>query len=142
MEATPRSNATEIAAISLGDARYPPLLRQIADPPARLYVRGDAAALVRADAVAVVGTRRMTRYGEGCAMRIAGALAAAGTPVVSGLALGIDAAAHEATLGSGGIAVAVLAAGVADGDIGPRANFGLAKRILAAGGALVSEFPS
>ena len=132
----------DVAVIRISDQRYPPLLREIADPPAQLYVRGNAAILLREDLVAVVGMRQMTRYGETVAGRLAGSLACAGVPVVSGLALGIDAAAHEAVLASGGVAIAVLAAGVADNDIGPRANFGLAKRILATGGALISEFPS
>lgn len=140
MNARRNNTENDIAVIALDDARYPPLLRHIADPPARLFVRGNAALLGRIDAVAVVGTRKMTRYGETAAGWIASALASAGIPIVSGLALGVDAAAHEATLAAGGIAIAVLAVGVADGDIGPRTNFGLAQRILAFGGALISEF--
>ncbi len=137
-----RRAASDIVVIPLDDPRYPPLLRQIADPPAKLFARGDLAVLSREDAIAVVGTRQMTRYGEAVTKQLVAPLAAAGTPIVSGLALGIDAIAHEATVGSGGLAIAVLAAGVADRDIGPRANFGLARRILSSGGVLISEFPS
>ncbi len=137
-----RSASRDIAIIPLHDPRYPPLLRRVYDPPAALYVRGDINVISRTDAIAVVGTRQMTRYGETVATRIASSVAATGTPIISGLALGIDAVAHEATLAAGGIAVAVLAAGVADRDIGPRANFGLAQRILKNGGVLLSEFPS
>lgn len=140
----PRLN--EIVEIPLGDPRYPPLLARIVDPPAALYIRGDAALLRRTDMVAVVGTRKLTRYGATAAESIAGALARAGTPIVSGLAIGIDAVAHEAALAASGPTIAVLAGGVDDGSIGPQTNFGLAMRILQDGGALISEnvegFPS
>lgn len=127
--------------IRLKDPRYPPLLTQTADPPFLLYVRGDASLLARTDTVAVVGTRKATRYGLTATAHLVGPLAAAGVPIVSGLALGIDAAAHEAALAAGGKTVAILAAGVSDDDISPRTNYGLAQRILRAGGAIVSEKP-
>lgn len=130
-----------LIAIHLGDARYPALLRQTADPPRELFVRGDVSILAHPDLVAVVGTRKCTRYGTQATSLLVGALAAAGAPIVSGLALGIDAAAHEAALLTGGRTIAVLPAGVCDADIGPRANYGLAQRILKSGGALVSEMP-
>jgi DNA processing protein len=126
-----------LIAIHLGDARYPALLRQTADPPRELFVRGDVSLLARPDLVAVV----CTRYGTQATSLLVGALAASGAPIVSGLALGIDAAAHEAALLAGGRTIAVLPAGVCDADIGPRANYGLAQRILKSGGALVSEMP-
>jgi DNA processing protein len=88
--------------------------------------------------VAIVGSRRPSPYGEAVAERLATDLAAAGVIVVSGLALGVDAAAHEGALESGGCTVAVLGTGV--DIVYPRANADLAARILAAGGALVSQF--
>ncbi len=88
--------------------------------------------------VAIVGSRRPSPYGEAVAERLASDLALTGAVVVSGLALGIDAAAHEGALRAGGCTVAVLGTGV--DVIYPRANSGLAERILASGGALVSRF--
>jgi DNA processing protein len=89
--------------------------------------------------VAVVGARRPTPYGEAVAERLATDLAAAGVVVVSGLALGVDAAAHEGALIGGGCTVAVLGSGV--DVIYPAANADLARRLLHAGGAIVSQFP-
>lgn len=132
----------ETTRIGLNDPRYPPLLKETADPPAFLYIRGDAGLLSRTDCLAVVGTRKCTRYGLEATALLAGDLAAGGAPIVSGLALGIDAAAHEAALAAGGKTIAVLAAGVEDDDIGPRTNYGLAQRILRSGGAIVSEKPT
>jgi DNA processing protein len=90
--------------------------------------------------VAIVGARRPTPYGEAVAERLAADLAAAGVVVVSGLALGIDAAAHEGALQVGGCTVAVLGTGV--DVIYPAAHVELAGRIAAGGGALVSQFPA
>ena len=131
---------TAVTRIPLGDARYPPLLAASYGPPDALFVRGNAALLARTDMVAVVGTRKLTRYGAEACTRIASALADAGVPVVSGLALGIDAVAHEAALAAHAPTIAVLAGGIQDADITPQTNFGLAMRILAGGGALISEF--
>jgi DNA processing protein len=89
--------------------------------------------------VAIVGARRPTPYGEAVAERLATDLAQAGVGVVSGLALGVDAAAHEGALLGEGYTVAVLGTGV--DVVYPAANTGLAARILEAGGALVSQFP-
>jgi DNA processing protein len=86
-----------------------------------------------------VGARRPTPYGEAVAERLAADLAQAGVVVVSGLALGVDAAAHQGALEACGVTLAVLGTGV--DVIYPRANSELAARILAQGGALVSEFP-
>lgn len=131
----------DMTVIKLADQRYPPLLKETADPPSLLYVRGASDLLVRKDLVAVVGTRKTTRYGIQATASLAGELAQAGAIIVSGLALGIDAAAHEAALAAAGPTIAVLPAGVTDDDIGPRANYGLAQRILQRGGALISEKP-
>lgn len=130
-----------IAVIRIGDAAYPRLLREIADPPSALYVRGDAAALSHPLPIAVVGTRKMTAYGSAAVRIVARPAAAAGAAIVSGLALGVDAAAHAAALDAGGVTIAVLAGGVDAPSVGPRTNAGLAERIVASGGALVSERP-
>ncbi len=123
----------------LSDARpdYPRVLREIYDPPAVLFVRGG---LQASDAlsVGVVGTRHATQYGLRQAERLAGGLARAGLTVVSGLARGIDAAAHRGALAGGGRTLAVLASGVL--NIYPPEHAQLAAEV-AAHGALLSEAP-
>jgi DNA processing protein len=93
---------------------------------------------LRRPCVAVVGTRAATPYGRRAAAEIAGELAKAGCCIVSGLALGIDACAHEAALAAGGATVGVLGSG--HGRFFPRANLRLAQRMIAAGGAVLSPF--
>lgn len=118
------------------DDAFPPLLRETFDPPVVLWVRGDLVA--EAPAVALVGTRRATEYGRQTAHALAAALAARGVTVVSGLAYGIDAAAHRGALEGGGRTVAVLGSG-AD-RIYPGRHAELARAITEQG-AVVSEFP-
>lgn len=119
------------------DDAYPPLLRRIASPPAMLFVAGDPGLLWR-PTVAVVGSRAATAGGRANAAQFAEALARAGLCVASGLAAGIDAAAHAATLDAGGATVAVLGTGP---DIAyPARNRPLMARIEASG-AVVSEHP-
>jgi DNA processing protein len=119
------------------DPRYPELLRLTADPPPLLYVRGQ---LTEADerAIAIVGTRKATRAGREVAANFARDLAANGMTVVSGLAHGIDTAAHEGSLAAGGRTIAVLGTGI-DIDYPPE-NRTLADRISEQG-AILSEFP-
>ncbi len=117
---------------------YPRDLLELADPPGVLFTRGDPSLLGRKRTVALVGARRATTYGRRMAHRLAAHWAAEGVSVVSGLALGIDAAAHEGALCSGGATVAVLGCGVDRPT--PRSNLGLARRV-AERGLLVSEFP-
>lgn len=131
----------EIEVVRIGDDRYPPLLRTIHDPPAQLYVRGTVEALRQTTSLAVVGARKMTPYGGTAVRMLVPAAARAGAVIVSGLALGVDAAAHAACLDCGGTTVAVLAGGVDAPSVGPRTNAALAERIVATGGALVSEHP-
>ena len=116
---------------------YPWRLSRLRDPAPVLSVIGDVSAL-RDPAVAIVGARAATAYGRGVARRVAGALAGAGLVIVSGLARGIDAEAHQAALAAGGRTVAVQACG--PDQVYPRAHRGLAARI-AAQGAIVSELP-
>jgi DNA processing protein len=119
------------------DADYPRPLRQIHDPPGVLFRRGQANPQDEL-AVAIVGTRHATRYGLAQAERLAGSLARTGFTVVSGLARGIDAAAHRGALSAGGRTIAVLASGLL--EIYPPEHKGLADEV-AASGYLLSEAP-
>ena len=122
--------------LALGDAAYPQPLLESPDPPLLLYVQGDLAALGAAS-LAIVGSRKPTAQGLDHARRFAQAFAEAGLVVVSGLALGIDGAAHEGALEGGGRTIAVLGTGI--DRLYPRRHAELAARV-AAQGALVSEF--
>jgi DNA processing protein len=123
--------------VALDDARYPPRLLEIADPPPVLYVAGRPELLAE-PAVAIVGSRNATAQGMHDAEAFAHALSAAGLGVVSGLALGIDAAAHRGGLAAGGSSIAVM-------GTGPDVCYPADNRALAAAlsrdGCLVSEFP-
>lgn len=123
--------------LALDDTDYPPRLRQISDPPPLLYCRG---AIEPADecAIAIVGSRRCTPYGMRIAERLARSLARAGLTVVSGLARGIDAAAHRGALAAGGRTFAVLANGLC--KVYPPEHEALAAEISNAG-AILSEMP-
>lgn len=126
-----------VAVVTMEEPAYPARLAGIAMPPHVLYLQGDPAALSADRSVAVVGTRRATTAGRTVAGRVATALVAADAVVVSGLAFGIDGAAHDATLRAGGRTVAVIGGGHA--VLAPRAHSRLAAAIVAAGGAVVSE---
>jgi DNA processing protein len=123
--------------IPLGDARYPELLRRVFDPPPVLFCRGRSD-LLSAVNVGVVGTRHPTPYGMAAAERLAGDLARAGVTIVSGMARGIDTAAHKAALAGEGTTIAVLGCGV--DIVYPSENRKLAAEI-AAKGLILSEFP-
>lgn len=127
----------KMALVLREDAQYPPLLRQIAHPPHLLYVYGETDLTDRFP-VAVVGTRRASAYGLTHTREIAAELAQTGVCVVSGLALGIDAAAHTGALDGGGRTVAVL--GSALDKPYPQENDPLMRRILESGGSVVSEY--
>jgi DNA processing protein len=116
---------------------YPPLLREIPDPPLALHYSGDVSLLARAS-VAIVGSRRATPYGVNAAAQLARDLVGAGLVVVSGMARGIDAAAHHAALDAGGTTIAVLGTGI--DVVYPRAHLRLFRRI-AERGLVISEFP-
>lgn len=120
------------------DANYPPPLREIYDPPLGLYVWGD---LQASDwqAIAVVGSRRASHYGVQAARKLSFQLAHAGITILSGLARGIDTAAHEGALAAKGRTIAVIGSGL--GKIYPPENLELARRISDGHGAVISEFP-
>jgi DNA processing protein len=129
--------ASELAIVTLDDPGYPARLRAIAMPPPVLLVRGDIGALSAAHAIAIVGTRRPTERGRLVAARIGAAVANAGAVVVSGLAVGIDGAAHAAVVNERSPTVGVLGSG--HRQLFPRAHQRLATEIVATGGAVVSE---
>jgi DNA processing protein len=119
------------------DAGFPLLLQQLNDPPVGLFHRGDLTALQH-PCVAIVGARTCSSYGEGVARMLASELSRNGFTIVSGLALGIDATAHQAALDVGGKTVAFLGTGV--DLIYPNAHRQLATQICSQGGAMISEF--
>src|SRR5258708_6348931 len=124
-------------AVTITDPRYPPLLREIFDPPVLLFARGRLE-LLQTTAFGVVGTRRPTPYGMAAAERLAGDLARAGLTIVSGMARGIDTASQKATLAAEGNTIAVLGCGV--DVVYPVENRNLAGQ-LASKGLIISEFP-
>lgn len=129
-----------IALVALESELYPPLLRELYDPPIGLYVRGDLQS-ARAPTTAVVGSRKATPYGRTATNVLVRPLAARGLTIVSGLAYGVDAEAHRATLAVHGHTIAVLGSGVDEHSLYPRSHRGLAEEIVGEGGAVVSEFP-
>jgi len=134
-----RLSRLHIQPLTLLDAAYPSNLREVADPPPVVFLRGDVAHDDRS-AVALVGTRRATDYGRAVAERLARELAQAGVTLVSGLAKGIDTVVHHAALDAGGRTLAVLANGL--DQVYPPTNAGLAHQIVdRRAGALISEFP-
>lgn len=127
-----------IEILPIDDQRYPTLLRETHSPPIVLFVRGNLEAL-HAKLLTVVGTRTPSAYGLHATHAITKPMAAEGVTVVSGLAFGIDAAAHEAALAAKGETIAVLGSGV--DRITPVSNLDLGERILKSGGAIISEYP-
>lgn len=131
-----REQGVEI--LPYNDRRYPPLLRMIDDPPLVLFVRGDVALLDDGPLVSIVGARKASHAGKAKAYEIAHDLAQLGIVVTSGMAFGIDAAAHRGALDAEGVTVAVW--GTGPDIVYPRTNARLARRI-ASMGAIVTEFP-
>ena len=126
--------------IGPADARYPRSLLDLRCPPDPLWLDGDPVVLA-ARAVSIVGTRRMTPYGARVARELAAACADAGIVVVSGLAQGVDSAAHQGALDARGNTVAVLGAGIASYLEDARGRRRRLAHAIRAGGGLVSEFP-
>lgn len=133
-------NQAGISFTTWNDSDYPALLKQIAAPPPVLYYRG----LINdqeKNRLAIVGSRMHTAYGEKVIKKLLPNIVGAGITVVSGLALGIDSAAHRQTLESAGVTWAVLGSGLDQQNIYPAANHCLADDIIKQGGAVISEFP-
>jgi DNA processing protein len=132
-----RTTRLGIELVTWDDDRYPDLLRTIHNPPMVLYIKGSVAAL-KAPGLGMVGSRAATDYGREIAHRFARSLAQHGFTIISGLALGIDAAAHEGAIAAGGATVAILGCGL-DREYPPE-NKELCREIAACG-ALISEYP-
>lgn len=133
-----RTEKTGAQLVSIDDEEYPGLLRHIFDPPILLWVRGDKKAL-KADGIAVIGTRRPGRYGMKQTSEWAERISKAGLCINSGLAYGVDALAHRAATNTGGKTVAVLGSGI--DVLYPAKNSKLAGQIVETGGAVISEYP-
>ena len=132
-----RIDELDLKILCLADDDYPEMLKGIYDPPLVLYVKGELTPADR-QGLAVVGSRKTTHYGLSCAKKLSFQLAHAGVTILSGLARGIDTAAHEGALAAKGRTIAVLGSGL--GKLYPPENAELAERI-AESGAVVSEFP-
>jgi DNA processing protein len=125
-------------AVTLANERYPKLLRETYDPPIVIYCLGDVASAFSQPAIAIVGSRRCSTYGRNVAEKLSRDLAERGVTIVSGLARGIDSAAHRGALDGRGLTVGVMGTGL--DAVYPKENRKLAARI-AEHGALVTEFP-
>lgn len=125
--------------LTLFDDAYPDILRHLYDPPMVLYVRGILPECGINRNLAVVGTRRVSRYGAEVTRRLAEDAARAGLVIISGLALGVDTIAHQAAVDNHAPTVAVLGGGLA--RLHPQENLELARKIVETGGAVISEFP-
>src|SRR5215813_14202164 len=123
----------------LDDGVYPAWLRETYDPPVTLYVKGAWAECLDRPCVAIVGSRRCSTYGQNAALMFARELAQRGVTIISGLARGIDAAAHRGALEAGGRTVAVMGTGL--DQVYPRDHKKLTEQILKHNGALVTQFP-
>ena len=129
-----------IKMVTQEEEEYPELLKELYSPPIALYVRGTLPNQ-SFPKLAIVGSRKVSSYGKQTTPDIAGQLAQTGIVIVSGLALGIDALAHQAAVDNNAPTVAVLGCSIDDGSIYPRANYQLAHKIIETGGAIISEYP-
>jgi DNA processing protein len=119
--------------------QQPTRLLQLASPPKQLFYAGaDLSELLQRPTVAIVGSRKVTPYGHQVTSKLARQLAEQGIVIISGLALGVDALAHQAALEAGGLTIAVLPSPIE--QIAPRSHVGLAQQITERGGALISEY--
>lgn len=135
-------NVLHVSVLTLGDPKYPKLLKEISDPPFLLYIRGKNTGepINLNKTIAVVGTRKITPYGQEVTRRLVTGLVAHGFTIVSGLAYGVDAVAHQAAIDAGGKTIAVLGCGI--DIIAPAGNAKLYRMIGEEGfGAIVSEMP-
>src|SRR6059058_1257951 len=133
-----RARSLGVDILLLDDGVYPALLREIFDPPITLYVKGAWSECLEKPSVAIVGSRRCSTYGQNAATMLARDLAQKGVTIISGLARGIDAAAHRGALEAGGRTVAVMGTGL--DQVYPRDHKKLSEEILKQNGALVTQF--
>jgi len=131
----------DISVITINDTNYPKLLKEIFNPPALLYVKGNIDNLNQQYNLAVVGTRKISAYGQQITTELITPLVKNGFIITSGLALGIDALAHQSTLQAQGRTIAVLGSGIDKQSIYPSSNRYLANNILQNKGTIISEFP-
>lgn len=133
---------SDIRRVSISDAEYPKLLKEIHDPPETLYVCGTLPWIKDSDlwSIAIVGTRKPTEYGKTIARQFADDLAAAGAVIVSGAAIGIDSEAHRGALKARGKTVAVIGSGMDRDSFYPKSSWSLAEAIIKEGGAVISEY--
>jgi DNA processing protein len=129
----------DIRLCAYGDALYPKLLTEIHSPPMVLYYRGTMQS--KDFTLAVIGSRKVSEYGKEAIASIVAGFSGLSMSIISGLALGADAAAHYAALQNGLHTIGVLGSGIDDASIYPRSHITLAQHILDAGGALISEYP-
>lgn len=134
------SNNMKIEKINIEDERYPNKLRNIYDPPKKLYVLGNGE-ILKNKGIAIVGSRKATDYGKKVTLKISTELVNKEINIISGLAIGIDSYAHMgALIASGkGKTIAVLGSGI--DEIYPKENTELARKIIQTGGCIVSEYP-
>ncbi|MFH1325924.1 MAG: DNA-processing protein DprA [Candidatus Falkowbacteria bacterium] len=137
---TEKLMAENIKIVTIQDIDYPALLKEMPDAPPLLYYKGNLNC-VKQFCLSVVGSRKYTSYGKQAVEKLVSQLAEVGMTIVSGLALGIDALAHESALQVNGSTAAILGSGINQSSIYPRANVNLAARILAQDGLLLTEFP-
>ena len=123
------------------DSSYPGIVKNIAQPPFLLYVRGNISLLQHTHTISIVGARKATSYGKSIVKESVQELVQAGFTTISGLAYGIDQAVHQETLNANGKTIAVLGSSILEEDIYPRRNTGIAKDIISSDGLLVSEYP-
>jgi DNA processing protein len=130
---------TSARVLTMADDEYPTLLKEIHDPPIVLYILGKLEEGDQQGGIGIVGTRRASHYASEAAKKLGYQLAHAGLTIYSGLARGIDTAAHQAALAANGRTVAILGSGLA--EIYPEENIPLAEKIASGSGAVLSEFP-
>ncbi len=129
----------KIKVLTFYDNDYPKLLKEIYNPPIVIYYKGDPNILSNQYLLSIVGTRKITNYGKTVLENFLSILVNYGFVIISGLALGSDAYAHQLTLNNNGTTIAVLGSGL--DLIYPRANFKLSQEIIKSGGLIISEFP-
>ncbi|PIT87636.1 MAG: DNA-protecting protein DprA [Candidatus Magasanikbacteria bacterium CG10_big_fil_rev_8_21_14_0_10_40_10] len=130
----------QLKTVCLGDKNYPALLKQIFDPPQKIYYRGNLK-ICGQPCLAVVGSRKFTAYGQSVCEKIIAELNNTAV-IISGLAYGIDAIAHRSALEQGGLTIAVLGSGVDQSTIYPAGHRHLAEKIIQHGGLIMSEYPA